>query len=133
VYFSKTLMGAIPVAATLSDELGSVLSLSTLKGQGRPVPLADGEWQYEVGTVVTAQTFAHDHAVVVRAPGCGATWKGTVATTVAGRLTVPLTGRHLIGAVDSGGHRVVATAVAHGVVLTVRAGGVYQLTFSGGC
>jgi len=133
LYFSKTMMGRIPVATTLSDELGAVLSLSAIKGQGRPVPLADGEWQYQVGQVVTAQTFNHDHGVVVRAPVCGATWKGSVASTVAGRMTVPLTGKRFVGATDAAGHRVAATVVAHGVVLTLRAGDVYQLSFSGGC
>ena len=133
MYFARTLMGGIPVAPSLSDELGSVLALSTLKGQGRAVPLAGGEWQYQVGRQVTAQTFAQDHAIVVRAPGCGATWKASVATTVAGRLLVPMTGHRLLGAVDGGGRRVTATAVAHGVLLTVSAGGVYQLSFSGGC
>ncbi|HXA28996.1 MAG TPA: hypothetical protein VN193_09650 [Candidatus Angelobacter sp.] len=134
IYFSKTMMGGIPVAPSLSDQLGAVLALSGTKGQGRAVALADGEWQYEVGTVVTARTFAHDHALVVRTPGCSsATWKSTVASAVAGRLLVPMTGKHLVGAVDSAGHHAVATAVAHGVMLTMRAGGVYQLTFSGGC
>jgi hypothetical protein len=132
-YFGRTLMGAIPIAPSLSDQMGAVMALSTTKGQGRPVPLADGEWQYEVGTVVTAQTFAHDHALVVRAPGCTPTWKDTVASTVAGRLLVPMSGKTLLGAVDSAGHKVAATAVAHGVLLQVRAGGVYQLSFSGGC
>jgi hypothetical protein len=132
-YFGRTLMGAVPIATALSDELGAVLSLSGIKGQGQAVPLADGEWQYEVGSMVTAQTFAQDHAVVVRAPVCGPTWKSTVASTVAGRLLVPMSGRRLVAAVDGAGHRVPATLVAHGVLLTVRAGGVYQLSFSGGC
>ena len=132
-YFGRTFTGQVPIAASLSDQIGAVLALSGIKGQGRPVPLADGEWQYEVGKLVTAQTFAHDRALVVRPPTCGAQWKDTVATTVAGRLLVPISGRTLLGAADSAGHRVAATAVAGGVLLTVRAGGVYTINFSGGC
>ncbi|HZS13769.1 MAG TPA: hypothetical protein VFC09_04145 [Candidatus Dormibacteraeota bacterium] len=133
IYFGRTLMGGAAVPAALSSELGSVVSLSGAKGQGNAVPLADGEWQYQVGGTVTAETFAHDHALVVRAPSCTPTWKGIVATTVSGRLLVPITAGRLLGAVDNLGHRAVATAVAHGVLLTVRAGGVYTLSFSGGC
>lgn len=133
MYFARTLVGNIPIAPTLSDELGSVLALSSLKGQGRAVPLAGGEWEYEVGRLVTAETFAQDHAIVVRGPSCTPTWRASVATTVAGRLLVPMTGGRLLGAVDGAGHPVTATAVAHGVLLTARAGGVYQLSFSGGC
>ncbi len=133
MYFSRSLVGAVPIAPSLSDEIGAVLSLSSIKGQGRAVPLAGGEWEYLVGRVVTAQTFAQDHALVVRPPVCGATWRASVATTVAGRLLVPIAGPRLSGAVDSAGRRVTATAVQHGVLLTARAGGVYQLSFTGGC
>jgi hypothetical protein len=133
VYFGSTLVGGKPIAALMSDQLGAVVNLASLKGQGRAVPLAGGEWQYEVGGVVTAVTFAHDHAMVVRAPGCTPTWKYTVASTVAGRLLVPMTGKHLVSALDSLGKAAAATPVQHGVLLTVRAGGVYVLTFDGGC
>ena len=133
MYFGSTLVGGKAITALVSDQLGAVVNLSAMKGQGRAVPLAGGEWQYEVGGVVTAATFAHDHAVVVRAPGCTPTWKYMVASTVAGRLLVPTTGKHLVSAVDNLGKRVAATAVQHGVLLTVSAGGVYTLNFNGGC
>jgi hypothetical protein len=133
VYFGKTLVGSTPMTTLMSDQLGAVVNLSTVKGQGHAVPLADGEWQYEVGGVVTARTFAHDHALVVRPPTCTPTWKGTVVSTVAGRLLVPLSGKNFVSAADGAGKRVAASAVAQGVMLTVRAGGVYQLTYSGAC
>jgi hypothetical protein len=44
-----------------------------------------------------------------------------------------MTGSKLVSAVDSAGHRAVAAPVAGGVLLTMRAGGVYTLTFTGGC
>jgi hypothetical protein len=133
VYFGSTLVGGKAIQSLVSDQLGAVVNLSAVKGQGRAVPLAGGEWQYEVGGVVTAATFAHAHAVVVRAPGCTPTWKNTVASTIAGRLLVPTSGKHLVSAVDSLGRKAAATAVQHGVLLTVSAGGVYTLTFTGGC
>jgi hypothetical protein len=133
MYFARTLVGGRAIPTALSDQLGAVVALSAGKGQGRAVPLADGEWQYEVGGVVTAATFAHDQALVTRSPKCTPTWHGNVASTIAGRLLVPLKGKHFVNAVDSAGHPVPATAVANGVMVTVKAGGVYQLTFTGGC
>ncbi|HEV7679802.1 MAG TPA: hypothetical protein VGQ42_14660 [Candidatus Dormibacteraeota bacterium] len=133
MYFGKTWVGGLPITPALTDQLGAVVSLSSIKGQGHPVPLAGGEWQYEVGKAVTARTFAHAHALVVRAPACAQNWHGTVTSTVPGRLLVPMAGSRLVSAVDSAGHRVAAQLVAQGVMLTLRAGAVYQLNFAGGC
>lgn len=133
MYFSHTFVGRMPIPAEVSSALGAVLSLSDLKGQGYAVPLADGEWQYQVGNTVTARTFAGQHAVVVRAPQCTPTWRAAVTSTVPGRLLVPITGQRLLAALDGAGRRVAATREAHGVLLTVRAGEMYSLVFSGGC
>ncbi len=133
MYFSSTWVGHVPIPAEVSSQLGAVLALSGLKGQGHAVPLPDGEWAYQVGNAVTAQTFAGEHALVVRAPVCTPTWQETVTSTVPGRLLVPISGTRLLGAVDAAQHRAVATRVAHGVLLTVRAGAVYVLSFRGGC
>jgi hypothetical protein len=133
MYFSSTWMGGAPIAPALSQQLGSVVSLSKVKGQGHATPLPGGEWQYEVGRSVTARTFAHEQALVVRDPVCTPTWHSTVTSLVPGKLVVPITGGKLIGAVDSAGHRAAASPVAGGVLLTMRAGGVYTLTFTGGC
>jgi len=133
VYFSSTWLGGTPIPADVSDQVGAVVALSALKGQGRAVPLPGDEWEYQVGRLVTARTFAGDRALVVRSATCTPTWRATVVTTVGGRVLVPMSGRRLLGAVDSLGRRAVATPNAHGVMLTMRAGGVYTLTFSGGC
>jgi hypothetical protein len=133
MYFSSTFVGGRAIAPDLSNALGAVMSLSDLKGQGVAVPLAGGEWQYEVGRLVTAQTFANDQALVVRAPVCTPTWHAGVVSTVSGRLLVPLAGGRLLGALDSAHHPAVATRVAHGVLLTMHAGTVYDLSFAGGC
>lgn len=133
LYFSSTWVGHVPIPAELSSELGAVLSLSSIKGQGRAVALPDGEWQYQVGNAVTARTFLDERALVVRSPVCTPTWQATLASTVAGRLLVPVSGNRLLGAWDGSRHRVAASRVAHGVALTVRAGELYTLSFSGGC
>jgi hypothetical protein len=133
MYFGSTWVGGAPIAPALSQQLGAVVSLSAVKGQGHPVPLAGGEWQYEVGRAVTARTFNHAHALVVRAPSCTPTWHGTVTSTVAGRMLVPMVGKKLVSALDSAGKHVAAQLVPQGVVFTARAGAVYQLNFAGGC
>jgi hypothetical protein len=134
MYFSSTWMGHhLPIPPALSSELGAVLSLSALKGQGHAVALADGEWEYEVGGVVTAHTFAGDRALVVRAPQCTPTWRATVTSTIPGQLLVPMNGNRLVSASDAARHPAPAIREARGVMLTVRAGELYQLVFSGGC
>jgi hypothetical protein len=133
MYFSSTWVGHRPIAADLSQELGAVLSLATLKGQGQAVALPGGEWQYQVGATVTARTFDGERALVVRPSRCTATWSATVAGAVSGRQVVPVTGRRLVSAVDGWHRRVNATRVDHGVTLTMVAGEIYVLTFSGGC
>jgi hypothetical protein len=133
VYFSSTWMGHHPIPPALSSQLGAVVGLSAAKGQGHAVALPDGEWQYQVGNAVTARTFAGERAVVVRPAQCTPTWQATVASTVPGRLLVPVNGTRLVSALDASRHHAPATRVAHGVMLTVRAGELYQLVFAGGC
>ena len=133
VYFASTWTGGAAIPAAVTDELGTVLSLSALKGQGRAAPLAGGEWQYVAGGMTTARTFAHERALVVRAPSCGATWTARATSAVYGRLVVPMTGGRLLGVVDGSGHRTGATPVVGGVLLTMQPGRVYVLSFAGGC
>jgi hypothetical protein len=46
---------------------------------------------------------------------------------------VPVLGPRLVDVVDSASRRIAATPVAQGVVLSARPGGVYRLSFTGGC
>ena len=133
MYFSTTWVGHSPIPAELSSELGAVLGLSAVKGQGRAVALADGEWQYEVGNAVTARTFLGDRALVVRSPSCTPSWNAQVVSTVAGRVLVPVSASRVVAAFDSGHRSARAVRVAHGVDLDLRAGEVYTLVLRGGC
>jgi hypothetical protein len=134
IYFSHTWMGGPAIAPWLSDELGDVVALSALKGQGHAVAVAGGEWAYLVGHRVTARTFAGERAIVVRSPTCTPTWQETVATTVSGRLVVPIDGARLLAAFDGTGRRIATSRAGSDVVLTAaHAGLTYQLTFIGGC
>jgi hypothetical protein len=132
LYFSTTWMGGAAIPPALSDDLGAVVGLAPLKGQGYAVPLGT-EWEYLVGSTVTARTFADERALVVRPAVCTPAWQATVATTIGGRLLVPVLGPRLVDVVDSAGRRIAATPVAQGVVLSARPGGVYRLSFTGGC
>jgi len=109
------------------------MGLSALKGQGRAVPLAGGEWEYVVGNVVTARSFAGARALVVRSPSCTPIWQATVASGVGGRILVPISGQRVVAAFDGARRHVAVTPVQHGVVLTLAPGGLYHLVFSGGC
>jgi len=133
MYFSRTWVGHVPISNALSAELGSVLALAPLKGQGHAMPLPDGEWEYLVGNLVTARSFADERALVVRSPSCAPIWQATVASGAGGRLLVPMSGRRLVASFDDARHHVAASLTQHGVLLTVAPGGVYHLVFSGGC
>jgi hypothetical protein len=127
VYFSSHWADGTPIPAAVAEELGAVVSLSPDKGQGRPLALANGDWEYLDGAAITARSFNHGTGLLVwRSPGCG-----TALSTVGGKLVLPLPAATGVVVRDPAGRSVALTRSPAGLGLAMVAGHRYSVQRAG--
>ncbi|MGH7608417.1 MAG: hypothetical protein ACREOD_00510 [Candidatus Dormibacteria bacterium] len=90
VYYATRWSGGEAISAGLARELGAVLRASLGRGQGQPVALADGGWEYFAGGRLSAETLGDDQGLAVFHFGRGQAGIASVVSAGPRQLRLPL-------------------------------------------
>jgi hypothetical protein len=132
LYFSDHWADGSPVSADMAQQLGQVMALAQLKGDGSARQLSGGEWAWIARGRVQAETLDGGRDIVLWSQVCGGL-RGTLMATSAGTVLLPTPPADQIRISETGGDAVRATQTANGLSVPVEAGQRYSISGQSRC
>jgi hypothetical protein len=132
-YFGDVWANGGPISAEVAREIGQVMALAPLKGDGSARRLGDGEWAWMVRGKVQAQTFDGQRDLILWSSGCDGGARATVVATTTGRALVPTPAGERAHVVDAAGGTVPASPIQGGTSVHLVAGNRYSVVQLAGC
>jgi hypothetical protein len=116
----------------MARQLGQVMAVAPLKGDGTAHLLGNGEWAWVAGGRVRAETLDGRRELVLWSRVCGGL-RGTLVATGAGTALVPMPPADQVHISETDGGTVQATQKPQGVSVPVEAGQSYLITGQSRC
>jgi hypothetical protein len=132
LYFDDRWVDGSPVSADLSRQLGQVMALAALKGEGTAHQTSSGEWAWIARGRVQAETLDGRRDVVLWSQVCGGI-RGTLVATRSGTLLLPTLEADDVRISETEGGAVLTAQTNGGLSLPVEAGQSYAITGQSDC
>jgi hypothetical protein len=132
LYFSDRWADGSPMSTEMARQLGQVMALAPLKGDGTARQLSGGEWAWVARGRVQAETLDGGRDVVLWSQVCGGL-RGTLVTTNANTVLLPTPPADQVRISESDGSAVHATQTAHGMSVPVEEGQRYSISGQSRC
>jgi hypothetical protein len=120
------------MSTEMARQLGQVMALAPLKGDGTARQLSGGEWAWVARGRVQAETLDGGRDVVLWSQVCGGL-RGTLVTTNANTVLLPTPPADQVRISESDGSAVHATQTAHGMSVPVEEGQRYSISGQSRC
>jgi len=121
-----------PLSAETARQLGQVMALSSLKGDGTARQLSDGEWAWVSRGRVQAETLDGRRDLVLWTRVCSGL-RGTMVTTSAGTVLLPMASTDQVRISEVDGEAVSPTRTVEGISVRVEAGQTYVISDRSRC